>query len=355
MAAGSDKRSRTEKPTAKKISEAKRKGSVPRSPEFTNTVMLLVAFVSLNVIGGSMLQRMQGAYGEFFGEIGKLQVSDANVYALFLKVMLLLGIILLPLFAVLLLVGLLVNHAQEPISFSWERMQVGLDKLNPVNGFSRLFNRDAAVEGVKSTLKILLIGYIAYRVLRDELDSIVYLVYGDVGAVVNYLGHITFKVVLNCCGTLFVLAVLDLAYVKWRFLDNLKMTRDEVKEEHKQMEGDPKIKGKIRQVQYAQARRRMRKIIPTADVVITNPTHYAVAIKYDRERMAAPIVLLKGVDTMAQQIKQMAKEYKVMLVENRFLARELYAEVDEGKEIPEKLYAAVAEVLAYVYSLRGKI
>ncbi len=353
--AGPDKKSRTEKPTAKKISEAKRKGSVPRSPEFTNTVMLLVAFITLNVIGSSMMQHLQGAYGEYIGQIGVLQITEANIYALFLKVMLLLGVVLLPLFTVLLLVGLLANHVQEPISISWERMNFGLDKLNPVNGFGRIFNKDSLVEGVKSTLKILLIGYIGYRVLREELDSIIYLVYGDIQSIVSYLGHITFKVVLNCCGTLFVLAVLDLAYVKWRFLDNLKMSKDEIKEEHKQMEGDPKIKGKIRQIQFAQARRRMRKIIPTADVVITNPTHYAVAIKYDREKMSAPIVLFKGVDTMAQQIKLLAKEHKVMLVENRFLARELYAEVDEGREIPEKLFAAVAEVLAYVYSLRGKI
>ena len=232
---------------------------------------------------------------------------------------------------------------------------MGLDKLNPVNGFSRLFNKDAVVEGVKSTLKILLIGYVAYRVLRDELDTIIFLVNGDVRTIVSYLWHITFKVVLNCAGTLFVLAVMDLAYVKWRFMDNLKMTKQEIREEQKQMEGDPKVKGKIRQVQYAQARRRMRAIIPTADVVITNPTHYAVAIKYDRDKMSAPVVIAKGMDTMAQQIKLLAKESNVMLVENRQLARELYAEVDEGREIPEKLYAAVAEVLAYVYSLRGKI
>lgn len=353
--AGPDKHSRSEKPTARKISEAKRKGSVPRSPEFTNTVMLLVAFVSLNVMGNTMMAQLQGAFTEYFGQIGRYQVTDANAYALLLKIMLLIAMLLLPVFGVLLLVGLLTNHIQEPISFSWERMNIGLDKLNPVNGFSRMFNKDAAVEGLKSTLKILLIGYIAYRVLRDEMESIVFMVHGDIGSIVAYLGHITFKVVLNCCGTLFLLAVIDLAYVKWRFLDNLKMTKDEVKQEQKQMEGDPKIKGKIRQVQYAQARRRMRKIIPTADVVITNPTHYAVAIKYDRDKMAAPVVLLKGVDTMAQQIKQIAKEHKIMLVENRFLARELYAEVDEGHEIPEKLYAAVAEVLAYVYGLRGKI
>jgi flagellar biosynthetic protein FlhB len=314
-----------------------------------------VAFISLNVLGSGMMLKLQGAFSEFFGQIGTYRVTEANIYALFLKVMLLLGVVLLPFFSVLAMVGLLTGHVQEPISFSFARMKMGLDKLNPVNGFGRLFNKDAIVEGVKSVLKILLIGYIAYRVLREEMDAIIFLVHGDLGSIVSYLGHITFKVVLNCCGTLFLLAVLDLAYVKWRFIDNLKMSKDEIKEEYKQMEGDPKVKGKIRQLQLAQARRRMHKIIPTADVVITNPTHYAVAIKYDREKMSAPFVIAKAVDALALQIKLIAKENNVMLVENRFLARELYAEVDEGKEIPEKLYAAVAEVLAYVYSLRGKI
>ena len=148
MADGPDKKSRTEKPTAKKISEAKRKGGVPRSPEFTNTVMLLVAFITLNVMGETMLRQLKAAFAEYFGQIGTYQVTDANIQVLLIKGMLLLGILVLPIFGVLMLVGLLTNHVQEPISFSWERMMFGLDKLNPVNGFSRLFNKDAAMEGV---------------------------------------------------------------------------------------------------------------------------------------------------------------------------------------------------------------
>ena len=152
-----------------------------------------------------------------------------------------------------------------------------------------------------------------------------------------------------------VLSALDLAFIKWRFIQSLKMTKQEVKEETKESEGDPQIKGKIRRMQFEQSRRRLKQVIPTADVIVTNPTHFAVALKYDRDKMGAPIVIAKGVDHMAQQIKAIARESKVMLVENRFLARELYAQVKEGQEIPEALYAAVAEVLAYVYSLKGKI
>jgi flagellar biosynthetic protein FlhB len=150
-----------------------------------------------------------------------------------------------------------------------------------------------------------------------------------------------------------VQAVLDLAFVKWNYLQNLKMTKEEVKKEAKDTDGDPHVRGRQKKLRYERAYRRLRQIIPTADVVVTNPTHYAVALKYDRNRMGAPVVLAKGVDHLAQRIKAMARENNVMLVENRFLARELYASVKEGQEIPESLYVAVAEVLAYVYGIKG--
>ena len=234
-------------------------------------------------------------------------------------------------------------------------MSLSLDKLNPVSGVKRLFNKDAAVEALKSVLKLLVVGWMAYRVLRDEVVNLAYIVDSDILGILTFVSHISFKIVLHSCGVLLVLSIFDLAWVKWRFIENLKMTKQEVKQEAKDTEGDPRVKGKIKQLQYAQARRRMRKIVPTADVVITNPTHYAVALKYDRNSMAAPVVLVKAVDFMAQQVKEIAREHKVMLVENRYLARELYAQVEEGQEIPESLYAAVAEVLAYVFSLKGKI
>lgn len=352
--ASPDKHSRTERPTPKRLFEAKRKGNVPRSADFTSAAMIIAGMVSLYAFGGYMIDLMKGAAGRWWSEAGVTQLTESSTYRLLIDTFAVIGMALIPLFVVLIASGLLVNHLQEPISLSWERLSMSLDKINPVNGFKRFLSTDSLVSGVKSTIKIGIIGYVSYRILRDETMSMIYLVEGDVSAITSYLSHLVFRLVLNCGGTLLLLSFLDLLYVKWRFVENLKMTKEEIREEHRQMEGDPKIKGKIRQAQLAAARRRMRVIIPTADVVITNPTHYAVALKYDREKMTAPVVLVKGVDHMALQIREIARESKVTLVENRVLARELYEEVDEGAEIPEKLYAAVAEVLAYVYGLRKK-
>jgi flagellar biosynthetic protein FlhB len=236
----------------------------------------------------------------------------------------------------------------------WSRLTFDFNKMNPINGFGRLFNKDSLVEMLKSFLKLVIIGWIAYRVLRDETQNITFLAEADVTMIFSYLGHVAFKIVTHTCGIMLVIAILDLMYIRWRYTENLKMTKQEVKDENKEQE-NPEIKGQIKKMQYQTARRRMTKIIPTADVVITNPTHYAVALKYDRQRMAAPVVIAKGVDVMAQAIKKIAKESSVTLVENRFLARELYEQVDENEAIPESLYAAVAEILAYVYRLKGKV
>ena len=187
------------------------------------------------------------------------------------------------------------------------------------------------------------------------MQNITFLAEADIETIFNFVGHIAFKIVIHTCGIMIILGILDMLYVKWRYIENLKMTKQEVKDENKESEGNPEVKGRIRKLQYQMARRRMTKIIPQADVVITNPTHYAVALKYDRQKMAAPVVLAKGVDIMAEAIKKIAREHHITLVENRFLARELYEQVEENEPIPEALYAAVAEVLAYVYKLKGKM
>lgn len=350
-----DKHSRTEKPTGKRISQAKNKGNLPRSRELTSTATLLAAIVTLYVSSSFILATLKGGTHDILANLRAQDVTPAGVYSLMLKCMLVLGAVLAPYMVVVIIATFLVTIVQEPFSISWERMSLSLDKLNPVSGVKRLFNKDAAVEALKSVLKLLVVGWMAYRVLRDEVVNLVYIVDSDILGILTFVSHISFKIVLHSCGVLLVLSIFDLAWVKWRFIENLKMTKQEVKQEAKDTEGDPRVKGKIKQLQYAQARRRMRKIVPTADVVITNPTHYAVALKYDRNSMAAPVVIVKAVDFMAQQVKEIAREHKVMLVENRFLARELYAQVEEGQEIPESLYAAVAEVLAYVFSLKGKI
>ena len=292
-----------------------------------------------------------------FNLIGDFELTEANVYTLSLKLFLLIVMLLAPLVIAVIVTAFASSFVQgdAQIDFNFERITFDFSKLSPIAGFGRIFNKDSLVEMLKSFLKLLVVGYIAYKVMQDEMQNITFLAEADIEALIGYVGHITFKIVTHTCGILVVLGILDLLYVKWRYIEKLMMTKQEVKDEHKDSDGNPEIKGKIKQLQYQMAKRRMSSIIPTADVVITNPTHYAIALKYDRERMIAPVVIAKGADIMAQAIKKIAQENKITLVENRFLARELYEQVDENEAIPEALYAAVAEILAYVYKLKGKI
>jgi len=322
----------------------------------TSTFTLLTGMICLFVFGGFMVSRISKHSVEILSSVGSMELTERNVYLLVLRTFLLLLLVLAPVIITIIVTSIASNTVQDGgrFEFRWERISFDLTKLNPVNGFGRLFNKTAMVEMLKSFLKLLVIGVIAYRVLSEEVQNITFLAEADITAIITYMGHIAFKIVIHTCGVMLIIAVLDLMYVKWQYTDNLKMTKQEVKDESKESE-NPEIKGQIKKMQYQMARRRMTKIIPTADVVITNPTHYAIALKYDRERMIAPIVLAKGVDVMAQAIKKIAQENKVILVENRFLARELYEQVEENEAIPESLYAAVAEILAYVYRLKGKI
>ncbi|MRR34198.1 flagellar biosynthesis protein FlhB [bacterium] len=352
--ADTDKHSKTEQPTSKKLDEAKRKGPPPLSRDMSSTVTLLISMITLYTLGGYMLSSLKESSRALLGGMGEVVLTPTSVYNLLLSQFLSVGGILAPFLIMVMVAGVLSVVVQGGVSLSSERLAVKLENLDPINGMKRLMRKEAAVEALKSILKILIVGYIAYRILRDEMNGIVYLTESDIHGILAFVSHISFKIVIHTCGVMIVLAVLDLAFVKWSYLQNLKMTKDEVKQENKDAEGDPHVKGKIKQMRYEKAFRRLRQVIPTADVVVTNPTHFAVALKYEREKMAAPIVIAKGADDLALRIKALARENRVMLVENRFLARELYAQVKEGHEIPETLYVAVAELLAYVYGLKGK-
>lgn len=291
-----------------------------------------------------------------FTEMGHFKLTEANVYTLSLKMFALIIMLLSPLVFSVLLTSVVSKLAQDEgrMDFQLGKLSVNFGKMNPLSGVKKLLNKDSLMEMLKSLVKILVVGYVAYRVMKDETQNITFLAEADIETIISYAGHIAFKIVTHTCGILIVVGIFDMMYVKWRYIENLKMTKQEVKDENKQQE-NPEIKGRIKKLQFQSARRRMTKIIPTADVVITNPTHFAVALKYDRARMVAPLVIAKGADLMAQAIKKIAQEHQVILVENRFLARELYDQVKENEAIPESLYAAVAEVLAYVYRLKGKV
>jgi len=322
----------------------------------TSTFTLLSGMICLYVFGNFMVSRVSKHNAEILSSVGSAELTELKVYDLLLRTFLVILMVLSPLVITVIVTSITSNAVQDGgrIDVRWERLSVKFSKLSPITGFGRMFNKTALVEMLKSFLKLLVIGIISYRVLRDEVQNITFLAEADIITIMGYIGHVAFKIVMHTCGVMLVLAVIDLMYIKWEYLQKMKMTKQEVKDENKQQE-NPEIKGQIKKMQYQMARRRMTKIIPTADVVITNPTHFAIALKYDRERMIAPVVLAKGMDVMAQAIKKIAKEHQVTLVENRFLARELYDQVEENEAIPESLYAAVAEILAYVYRLKGKI
>ncbi len=322
----------------------------------TSTFTLLAGMMCLYIFGNFMMASISKHSAEILSTVGSYELTEKNVYLLVLKTFFLIVVVLAPLVVTIILTSVSSNIVQDNgrFEFNWERLKFDITKLNPLTGFSRIFNKTALVELIKSFLKLIVIGWIAYRVLKDETQNITFLAEADVSTIIDYMGHVAFKIVMHTCGIMLIISILDLMYVKWQYTDKLKMTKQEVKDENKEQE-NPEIKGQIKKMQYQMARRRLTKIIPTADVVITNPTHYAIALKYDRQRMAAPVIIAKGVDLMAQAIKKIAKENNITLVENRFLARELYDQVDENEAIPETLYAAVAEILAYVYRLKGKV
>lgn len=327
------------------------------SQMLTSSLTLLTGIISLYIFGSFMMDGLKQSTVKILSTLGTFELTESNLYVLVLKLFGTIVMLLAPVIVTIAATAVVSSLVQDNgrFEFRTSRLKVDFAKLSPLSGFGRLFNKDALVEMLKSLLKLLVVAWISYRILHDEVVNITFLAEADIQAIFSYIGHIAFKIVTHTCGIMIVLGLLDMLYVKWRYTENLKMTKQEVKDEHKEQEGNPEVKGKIRKLQFQAAQRRMIKIIPLADVVITNPTHFAVALKYDRQKMAAPVVLAKGVDLMAEAIKKIAREHNVTLVENRFLARELYDQVKENEPIPEALYAAVAEVLAYVYKLKGKV
>ncbi len=327
------------------------------SQMLTTSLTLLTAIISLYIFGNFMMDGLKQSAVKTFSSIGNFQMTESNIYILILKQFGTVILLLTPLIVTIIATAVFSKAVQDNgnLEFATSRLKINFGKINPLNGFGRLFNKDALVEMFKSLLKLSVVGWIAYGVIRDEMQNITFLAEADIHTILTFVGHIAFKIVTHTCGIMIVLGLLDMLYVKWRHTENLKMTKQEIKDESKESDGNPEIKSKIRKMQFQMARRRMTKIIPLADVVITNPTHFAVALKYDRQKMAAPVVLAKGMDLMAEAIKKIAREHHITLVENRFLARELYDQVKENEPIPEALYAAVAEVLAYVYKLKGKV
>ena len=343
---------KTEDPTAKRQADARKKGQIPRSTELSGAFVLLAGFWGLKMLGSSVYGEICNYMTYIFSHMNQ-SIDTETVMQLFIGIIIVLAKTAFPIMGIIMAIGLFINFMQVGVNFTTEPLGFKLDKLNPINGMGRLFSKRALVELVKSLFKIAIIGSFVYNFLKDEILQIPKLLYMDLGATLPKIADVIFLLAFKIIGVYFILSCFDYAYQKWDNFQSLKMSKQEVKEEFKQMEGDPQIKGKIRSKQREMAMARMMQEVPKADVIVTNPTHYAVALKYE-QGMQAPQVVAKGQDYVAQKIKETAREAGVAIVENRPLARALYASVEIGDLVPKELYKSVAEVLAYVYRLKHR-
>ena len=352
---------KTEPATQKKLDDARDRGQVAKSREIANGFGLLALFLVIRFwignLGGQLLQIFTTTYNKIPEIVtfwnGSMPINDIRV--MFQNMVIKLIIILAPIFIIGVLVAFLCEVAQVKWKIAKKAMEPKLSKLNPISGFKKIFSANSLVELIKSIAKLVLIGYVVYDYAKDKWQLLYTLYDMPLLQVLQLLAELITDLGIRISVFYLVLAFADFAYQKYKFSKDMMMTKQEVKDEYKQQEGDPKVKGKIRQRMQEASRRRMMQDLPTADVVITNPTHYAVAIKYDPDEADAPIVLAKGSDYLAAKIKEVAKEHHIEIVENKPLARMLYANVDIGQTIPPELYQAVAEVLAFVYKVQGKI
>ena len=343
---------KTEEPTAKKRADARKKGQVGKSQELNTAFVLLMGFFMLKLLWDSIYLNIAD-YTKYILSHPAQTVDTETVIQLFLGIVELLAKTSFPIMLAIMFIGLGINFFQVGLHFNTEAMEPKLDKLNPINGFGRIFSKRALVEMLKSIFKIIVIGSALYVVLVDHVLSMPQFIFFGLENSLGQIADIIFNMAFKICGVIMVLGVLDLSYQKWQTTQDLKMTKQEVKDEFKQSEGDPQIKGKIKQKQRQMAMARMMQEVPKADVIVTNPTHFAVALEYHKG-MVAPRVLAKGQDLVAQRIKEIGREAGVAIVENKPLARALFASTEIGDSVPQELYQAVAEVLAYVYRLKHR-
>jgi len=345
---------KTEKATPKRRQEARKRGQVLKSPEVNSVLVLFASFLLLKFLLPTMLGEIQNYIYVLWSQMPGTSVTVENITPLLLGLVILFLKLIIPLLAIVAVIGVAANLVQVGFLFTTETLQIKLSRINSLEGFKRIFSKKALAELLKSIGKIGLISYITYTGIKDKVGSFPYLMDMEVINILNFLGEILFTILWKVIVLLAVLAVFDYLYQKYEYETSLKMSKQEIKDEYKNIEGDPLIKGKIKERQRQMAMNRMMQEVPKADVIITNPTHFAVAIRYDAQTMDAPMVIAKGQDLVALRIKDLAKEKGVPTVENKPLAQVLFYNVELNEQIPENLFQAVAEILAFVYRLKHK-
>lgn len=347
---------KTEKATPKKREDSRKKGQVLKSADVTSALVILAVFLFLFFAAALLRDRFFLFFEHTFTQwIHRGPITMDNAHLIYIEVIKEMAVILLPVFLVSIIAGVSGNLMQFGFLFTTEPLKFDLKKIDPIKGLKRIFSVRALVELLKSVLKISFIGSVTTMIVVFNIEKVLGLAFKTPAETLMTVAQLVGLMGIVAAFVLLTIATIDYFYQKYDYEKNLKMSKQDIKDEYKNMEGDPLIKSRIKQVQREMAMRRMMQEIPDADVVITNPTHYAIALKYKDGEMEAPVVVAKGVDFVAQKIKMIANEHEVTLVENRQLARAMYSEVEIGDEVPEQFFKAVAEVLAYVYRMKRKI
>lgn len=345
---------KTENATPKKREKTREEGQTARSVEIASVFVLLTGILFLYFSGYISYKHLSDIMRHSFTFESIPECNSQYVVSLLNTFLRRVFLFILPLFISVFAVALLSNFLQVGFVFSHKAITPKFSRLSIVKGFGRLFSVKSLMELIKSVLKLCIIGIVSYFVVKSELERIPFLYHYSTGGILLYMCKISFKIFIWTISIMIILAILDYLFQRWQFEEQIKMTKQEVKDESKQAEGDPQVKARIRSLQQQVARRRMMQDVPKADVVVTNPTHLALAIQYDALSMTAPKIIAKGAGAVAERIKNVAKENDVPVVENKELAQNLYKTVDIGDEVPVNLFKAVAELLAYVYKLKGK-
>lgn len=345
---------KTEAPSSKRRDDFRKKGQVAQSKEVQTAALFTIVLLFWLMYLPTFWKGFTTLIFSIWQSSGEFEVTAASTMSLAVYLVQKIGLLLAPLFLLVLIIGFFSSFFQFGWLITAKPLFPDFAKLNPITGAARFFSKKSLIEVVKSILKVLLIGWVAFSTVFDNFAEALVLADTSVGMTLSYLAKISALVMAKICAILILIAFLDFIFVRWELEEKMKMTKQEVKEEYKESEGDPHIKAQIRSIQQEMARKRMMAEVPKADVVVTNPTHLSVAIRYDSKKMDSPIVVAKGADHLAMKIREIARQHDIPLVENPPVARLLH-KLDLGERIPEDLFKAVAEILAHVYSLKGKI
>ena len=345
---------KTEKPTGKRLDEAKKRGNIPKSREANSTAVLMGSGIALYLSGDLILDHFGQMLAEIWGEGFRTSLSSPPGASLFVSIISHFAFMVFPTIFSALLVAVGVNLIQtKGFSISLQAIQPKFSKLNPIAGFKKFVSLRSFIELGKSAFKMIIIGSAVYAVFKSEEHLILPLIDQEIQGILQVMGHLTTKVFIRVCGIMLFLSLLDFYYQRWQHTKDLMMSKHEIKEESKQSEGNPQIKSRIRSLQRSLSRQRMMSKVPKATVVITNPTHYAVALQYE-PHMEAPKVVAKGMNLIALNIIKIARKHRIPVVQNPPLARALYSEVELEETVPITLYKAVAKILAFIFQQQGR-